>query len=99
MVRRLGDEHDAEQVQHHPHGAHDAKRNIRRERAERVRIQYAGDYEELKYRAQTTYTIKTNTVIVELPNLRTSFSVWTQNIIGNLIVIGIFFFFFNSRFI
>jgi len=69
MVRRLGDEHGAEQVQHHPDGAHDAKRNVRRERAERVRIQYAGDDEELKYRAQTTYTIETNTAIVKLPKI------------------------------
>jgi len=53
-VRRLGYAQRSDQMEQHPHGARQTKRHVRDERAERVREQYAGDDEELKYRSQTT---------------------------------------------
>jgi len=53
-VRRLGYAQRADQMEQRPNGAHQAKRHVLGERAERVREQYAGHDEELKYRSQTT---------------------------------------------
>jgi len=53
-VRRLGYAQRSDQMEQHPNGARQTERHVRDERAERVREQYAGDDEELKYRPQTT---------------------------------------------
>lgn len=53
-IRRLGYAQCSDQMEKRPNGTHQAKRYVLQERAERVRQQYAGYDEELKYRSQTT---------------------------------------------